>query len=90
MTQRQPTQDPVANLSGLAQVMTEPVPISPQDTRIGTASILLDEPLSDEVFDRWLNILIGFRGEDILRVKGIVFLEDMEVPFFALRCATFF
>ena len=72
--------DPFGNLSGLA-----PSPLvnttSPHDSRIGSASIILDEPLSDEVFDFWLSSLIGLRGSDILRVKGIVFLEGLEHPF---------
>ena len=56
-------------------------PATPHDARIGTASIVLDAPIPDEVFDRWLNTLIGLRGPDILRIKGIVFLTDMEKPF---------
>ena len=73
--------DPLANLSGLFPQAPEPTHISPHDTRIGSASIVLDEPLGDEVFDTWLNTLIGLRGSDILRVKGIVFLEGIDFPF---------
>ncbi|MEM8774132.1 MAG: GTP-binding protein [Pseudomonadota bacterium] len=81
MVHRQPSDDPLSNLSGPAREKTAPVPFSRHDSRIGTASIVVDEPLTDEVFDNWLNTLIGLRGKDILRVKGIVFLEDMEAPF---------
>ncbi|MEL6522246.1 MAG: GTP-binding protein [Pseudomonadota bacterium] len=76
-----PATDPLANLSGLAQPKPATAPISPHDARIGTASIILDEPLDDELFDRWLDTLIALRGSDILRVKGIVFLKDIEAPF---------
>ncbi|MEM8849368.1 MAG: GTP-binding protein [Pseudomonadota bacterium] len=73
--------DPLANLSGFASSDSAPAPVSPHDARIGTASIVLDDPIPDRVFDIWLDTLIALRGPDILRVKGIVFLEDMDVPF---------
>ena len=72
--------DPLANLSGFA-----PPPVtsdfSPHDARIGSASIVLEQPLQDAVFDHWLDTLIELKGADILRVKGIVFLEGIETPF---------
>lgn len=72
--------DPLANLSGFA-----PAPVtsdfSPHDARIGSASIVLEQPLKDAVFDHWLDTLIELKGADILRVKGIVFLEGIETPF---------
>ena len=73
--------DPLANLSGLASSEPNPESFSPHDSRIGTASVILDEPISDEAFDHWLNTLIALRGPDILRVKGIVFLKDIDAPF---------
>ncbi|MEM7732315.1 MAG: GTP-binding protein [Pseudomonadota bacterium] len=77
LTWMTPQPDPLSNLSGLAPS----TPVSAHDKRIGTASIVLDEPMEDKVFDTWLNTLISLRGEDILRVKGIVFLKDLETPF---------
>ncbi|CUK10720.1 putative GTP-binding protein YjiA [Shimia thalassica] len=73
--------DPLANLSGFASPAPAPAAFSPHDARIGSASIILDEPLADAVFDNWLNTLVALRGPDILRVKGIVFLEGIEKPF---------
>ncbi|MEY8842403.1 GTP-binding protein [Cribrihabitans sp. XS_ASV171] len=73
--------DPLANLSGLARHTPEAFAPSPHDTRIGTASIILDDPIPDVAFDIWLDTLIALRGPDILRVKGIVFLEGIETPF---------
>lgn len=73
--------DPLANISGLAQDSPKTTSASQHDDRIATASIVLDQPISDRVFDRWLETLISLRGNDILRVKGIVFLDGVEGPF---------
>ena len=87
--------DPLANLSGLAapsppntslpntSLAAPPTPgdASVHDTRIGSASIILDEPISDKAFDIWLDTLLALRGPDILRVKGIVFLKGIDMPF---------
>ncbi len=72
--------DPLANLSGLATQKTAPAD-PPHDSRIQSVSIILDDPIPDVVFDIWLDTLIALRGPDILRIKGIVFLEDIEFPF---------
>jgi len=72
--------DPLANLSGLA-TQKPALATSPHDSRIQSVSITLDEPIPDAVFDIWLETLIGLRGPDILRIKGIVFLEDIDFPF---------
>ncbi len=79
----EPAPDPLANLSGFAPPGAAPSPMAalPHDSRIGTESITVDEPIPDTVFDVWLNTLIGLRGPDILRVKGIVFIEGIEMPF---------
>lgn len=76
-----PSSDPFANLSGFAAQPGPFLPTAPHDARIGTASIVLDHPIPDEVFDIWLDTLIALRGPDILRIKGIVFLTNMEKPF---------
>jgi G3E family GTPase len=73
--------DPLANLSGLSQSSKQaPVPHA-HDARIGSASIVLNDPIPVDVFDHWLDTLILLRGPDILRVKGIVHLENIETPF---------
>ena len=41
----------------------------------------IDHPLDADVFDGWLADLVSLRGDRILRAKGIVFLEDIEMPF---------
>jgi len=73
--------DPLDNLSGFAPQATSTAPVSKHDARIGSASIVLDEPIPAAAFDLWLDTLIMLRGPDILRVKGIVHLEDIETPF---------
>ena len=73
--------DPFANLSGLAQPAPAPAGMSGHDARIATASIVIDEPISADVFDEWLNDLVARRGNNILRAKGIVFLDDVRLPF---------
>ncbi len=76
----QVTADPLANLSGLASAQPTST-FSPHDERIATASIILDVPLEDAIFDRWLDTLVALKGRDLLRVKGIVFLKGIETPF---------
>lgn len=41
----------------------------------------MNAPVPDVIFDLWLDSLIALRGPDILRVKGIVFIEGIETPF---------
>lgn len=73
--------DPLANLSGLAAPGPAPAALPAHDARIGSASIVIDDPIPDAVFDLWLDSLIALKGPDILRVKGIVFLQGIEMPF---------
>lgn len=49
--------------------------------QIVSASIELWEPISSTVFDFWLDVLMALKGPDILRMKGIVHVEEMEHPF---------
>jgi len=76
-----PPADPLANLSGMAFKIPGPVEISPHDSRIGSASIVLDAPIPGEVFDLWLDTLVALRGPDLLRVKGVVHIEGIPNPF---------
>ncbi|MEM9231678.1 MAG: GTP-binding protein [Pseudomonadota bacterium] len=73
--------DPFVNLSGLEGEAPQSMRSSPHDMRIATASITLEKPLFDVVFDTWLDTLIRLRGSNILRVKGIVFPNNIDVPF---------
>lgn len=80
-------EDPLAGLSGLSVSNTLPVldfgasSHHARDNRIATASIAIERPIPPSVFDFWLDTLIALRGKDILRMKGIVHLEDVPTPF---------
>ncbi|MFS4581478.1 CobW family GTP-binding protein [Phaeobacter sp. C3_T13_0] len=73
--------NPFENLSGLADKTTASPSLPVHDARIGSASVVLNDPISVEAFDMWLDTLIMLRGPDILRVKGIVHLEGIKTPF---------
>lgn len=51
------------------------------DQRIDSVSIMLDAPVEDVVFDRWLDTLVALRGPDLLRVKGVVHIDGLPKPF---------
>ncbi len=73
------------NLSGLMpQPMATPIAsttMSPHDGRISSASIVIETPITDSVFDSWLETIVAMRGPNILRIKGIVFLDGIDYPF---------
>lgn len=52
-----------------------------RDNQIRSASIELSDPIPARVFDFWLDMLIAIKGPDLLRIKGIVYIEDMDWPF---------
>ena len=76
-----PQLDPLANLTGFTPAQQLVTPKPTHDTRIGSASIVLDDPIPSAAFDLCIETLIAIRGPDILRIKGIVFLEGFEAPF---------
>ncbi|MBU2983175.1 GTP-binding protein [Lentibacter algarum] len=82
-----PAADPLAGLSGMTLPKKDPIldlaapSHHASDDRIATASITIDEPIPAQVFDFWLDTLISLRGPDILRMKGIVHIEDVPKPF---------
>lgn len=80
-TAEKPAPDPFGNLSGLGAPSPLAAELSPHDTAISSVSIFLDEPLEDLVFDQWFNTLMAYKGRDILRVKGILFLKGIDTPF---------
>jgi G3E family GTPase len=57
--------------------MEEPAADSPRH-RDGIASFVLvrEEPLPREAFFAWMDLLVASRGEDLLRVKGLVHLAE--------------
>jgi G3E family GTPase len=82
-----PQQDPLAGQSGYGTRRMDPMmerggpSHHATDSRIKTASTTLDSPIPASVFDFWLDSLIALRGADILRLKGIVHIQDVQTPF---------
>ncbi len=54
--------------------------INRHDERIRSVCMTIDEPLSAEVFDKWLDMLVTFNGVNVLRVKGIIHLAELDRP----------
>lgn len=56
----------------------DPDPMAEPVHRDGISSFVLvrDEPLPREAFVAWLDMVIAMRGEDLLRVKGLVHLAE--------------
>jgi len=48
-----------------------------------------DEPIAPDLFDEWLSLLVGFKGQNILRIKGIVNLAGEDKPVVIQACSTF-
>ena len=54
--------------------------VNRHDEHIKAVCLTLDEPISPDAFDRWLEILMMLKGPDILRVKGILNLVGLAGP----------
>ncbi len=50
------------------------------DSRIRSISLSFDTPRSAKVFDAWFDHLAQMRGSDLLRVKGILNVSELDVP----------
>lgn len=48
--------------------------------RIRSVCLSFDAPRSAKVFEAWFDYLAGMRGSDLLRVKGILNVSELEVP----------
>jgi len=55
------------------------------DDRVETFSITLDQPATRSALTVWLTMLASFRGANLLRVKGIVNVEDRPVVINAVQ-----
>jgi len=54
--------------------------VNRHDDRIRAVCLTFETPIAEVVFDRWIGILTGFKGPDLLRVKGIVNIEGRAGP----------
>lgn len=81
----EPTPDLPANLLGSltgfgSSGHSKTSVVSAHGSKINTASITLDKPLDRRKLATWLRDLTALRGNDLLRTKGIVFLEGEKAP----------
>ncbi len=54
--------------------------INRQDDRIRSVSLVFDGPLSGHAVERWLDALMMFCSQDMLRTKGILNLKEFDRP----------
>ena len=54
--------------------------VNRHDDRIRAHCLVLDTPFRWEIFVTWIQTLIAINGEDLLRIKGIVNIEDQDGP----------
>ncbi|WP_050464160.1 CobW family GTP-binding protein [Herbaspirillum autotrophicum] len=54
--------------------------VNRHDDHIRAFCFSFDEPIAPDLFDEWLSLLVGFKGQNILRIKGIVNLAGEDKP----------
>lgn len=54
--------------------------VNRHDERIRSVSLSFDTPRSTRVFEAWFDYLASMRGNDLLRVKGILNVSELDVP----------
>lgn len=54
--------------------------VNQHDDHIRAFCFTFDEPIAPDVFEEWLGMFVGFKGENILRMKGIVNLAGEDKP----------
>ena len=54
--------------------------VNRHDAHIKALCLTIDEPIRGDALDRWLEVLLLFRGADFLRTKGIINVVDYDGP----------
>ncbi|MFJ3048420.1 CobW family GTP-binding protein [Herbaspirillum chlorophenolicum] len=54
--------------------------VNRHDDHIRAFCFTFDEPIDPVLFDEWLSLLVGFKGPNILRIKGILNLKGEDKP----------
>jgi G3E family GTPase len=54
--------------------------VNVHDDHIRAFCFTFDQPLAPDAFEEWLSLFVGFKGENILRMKGIVNLAGQDQP----------
>ena len=57
-----------------------PLDVNRHDARIAASCLVFDEPIDWAAFCVWLTMLLHGRGEDVLRVKGIINVPKLAGP----------
>lgn len=58
----------------------DPHDVNRHDDRIGSFCLTFDEPFDWNQLATWLDLLAAYRGDDLLRVKGIVNVTGLDNP----------
>ncbi len=58
----------------------DPHDVNRHDDRIGSFCLTFDEPFDWNQLATWLDLLAAYRGDDLLRVKGIVNVAGLDNP----------
>ncbi len=54
--------------------------VNRHDAHIKALCLTIDEPIRGDALDRWLEVLLLFRGADFLRIEGIINVADLDGP----------
>ena len=54
--------------------------VNRHDDHIRAFCFSFDTPIAPDLFDEWLSLLVGFKGQNILRIKGIINLAGQAQP----------
>ncbi|ASU40943.1 GTP-binding protein [Herbaspirillum sp. meg3] len=54
--------------------------VNRHDDHIRAFCFSFDHPIEPHLFDEWLSLLVGFKGQNILRIKGIINLAGEDKP----------
>ncbi|MDJ0889878.1 MAG: GTP-binding protein [Gammaproteobacteria bacterium] len=54
--------------------------VNRHDAHIKALCLTIDEPIRGDALDRWLEVLLQFRGADFLRTKGIINVAELDEP----------
>lgn len=54
--------------------------VNRHDDHIRAFCFSFDKPIEPDQFDEWLSLLVGFKGQNMLRIKGIINLAGQDQP----------
>lgn len=54
--------------------------VNRHDAHIKAICLTVDDPIPASAFDTWLTIILGLKGPDLLRVKGILNIAELDGP----------